>query len=71
MVRPTSSVRPGAYPERMIGILGGYQTDYARNWTKEGADVTAMTAEVVSGTLAAAGVDPEDIGVIHVGNAFG
>ena len=63
--------RPRAYPERMIGILGGYQTDYARNWTKEGADVTAMTAEVVSGTLAAAGVDPEDIGVIHVGNAFG
>ena len=23
-----------AYPEPMIGILGGYQTDYARNWTR-------------------------------------
>jgi acetyl-CoA C-acetyltransferase len=55
----------------MIGILGGYQTDFARNWTKEGADVTAMVAEVVSGTLQAAGVDAEDIGVVHVGNAFG
>ena len=55
----------------MIGILGGYQTDYARNWTKEGGDITAMTAEVVAGTLAAAGVGPEDIEVIHVGNAFG
>ena len=30
-----------------------------------------MTAEVVAGTLAAAGVGPEDIEVIHVGNAFG
>jgi acetyl-CoA C-acetyltransferase len=55
----------------MIGILGGYQTDFARNWTKEGADITAMFAEVVAGTLEAAGKDASDIGVIHVGNAFG
>ena len=55
----------------MIGILGGYQTDFARNWTKEGADVTAMFAEVVAGTLQAAQIDASDIGVIHVGNAFG
>ncbi len=55
----------------MIGILGGYQTDFARNWTREGADITAMFEEVVSGTLEAAGVAPGDIGVIHVGNAFG
>ncbi len=55
----------------MIGILGGYQTDFARNWTKEGGDFAAMFAEVVSGTLQAAQVDPSDVGVIHVGNAFG
>jgi acetyl-CoA C-acetyltransferase len=55
----------------MIGILGGYQTDFARNWTKEGRDVSDMVSEVVAGTLGAAGVDPADIGVIHVGNAFG
>jgi acetyl-CoA C-acetyltransferase len=55
----------------MIGILGGYQTDFARNWTREGADITAMFEEVVAGTLEAAGVAPGDIGVIHVGNAFG
>ncbi len=55
----------------MIGILGGYQTDFARNWTKEGADVTAMFAEVVAGTLQAAQIEASDIGVIHVGNAFG
>lgn len=55
----------------MIGILGGYQTDFSRNWTREGRDVTAMFEEVVAGTLEAAGVKPADIGVIHVGNAFG
>jgi acetyl-CoA C-acetyltransferase len=55
----------------VIGILGGYQTDFARNWTKEGSDFAAMFAEVVAGTLEAAQVDATDIGVIHVGNAFG
>ncbi len=55
----------------MIGILGGYQTDFARNWTKEGADVSDMVAEVVAGTLEAAGIDAAEVGVIHVGNAFG
>jgi acetyl-CoA C-acetyltransferase len=55
----------------MIGILGGYQTDFARNWTREGGDVTALFSEVVAGTLEAAGVDPSEIDVIHVGNAFG
>jgi acetyl-CoA C-acetyltransferase len=60
-----------AYPETMIGILGGYQTDYARNWTKEGSDISGLVAEVVAGTLEHAGLEPEDIGVIHVGNAFG
>ncbi|MCU0278928.1 MAG: hypothetical protein MUE31_08555, partial [Candidatus Nanopelagicales bacterium] len=55
----------------MIGILGGYQTDYARNWTKEGSDISGLVAEVVAGTLEHAGLEPEDIGVIHVGNAFG
>ncbi|MEZ5184533.1 MAG: acetyl-CoA acetyltransferase [Candidatus Nanopelagicales bacterium] len=55
----------------MIGILGGYQTDFARNWTKEGGDFAAMFGEVVAGTLAAAQIDAADIEVIHVGNAFG
>ncbi len=55
----------------VIGILGGYQTDFARNWTKEGGDFAAMFGEVVAGTLEAAQVDAADVGVIHVGNAFG
>ena len=54
-----------------VAILGGYQTDFARNFTREGLDITDLTAEVVSGTLSATGVTPADVEVIHVGNAFG
>ena len=52
-------------------ILGGYQSDFARNLTREGGDFAALTAEVVDGTLAACGISAEDIDVVHVGNAFG
>lgn len=54
-----------------LAVLGGYQTDFARNLTRDGADVADLVAEVTGGTLDAAGVGPGDIGVIHVGNAFG
>jgi len=37
-----------------VWILGGYQSDFARNLTREGRDFAALTAEVVEGTLAAA-----------------
>jgi acetyl-CoA C-acetyltransferase len=52
-------------------ILGGYQSDFARNLAKENRDFAALTAEVVEGTLASAKVDAAEIGVVHVGNAFG
>ena len=55
----------------MIGIAGGYQTDFARNWTREGLETADIVAETVAGTLEAAQTKPEDIDVIHVGNAFG
>jgi acetyl-CoA C-acetyltransferase len=54
-----------------VWILGGYQSDFARNLHREGADLAALTAEVVRETLAAAKARPTDIGVVHVGNAFG
>jgi acetyl-CoA acetyltransferase len=54
-----------------VWILGGHQSDFARNLSKEGLDFAALTAEVVDATLAAAKVDAADIGVVHVGNAFG
>src|ERR1700739_3831355 len=54
-----------------VWILGGYQSDFARNFSKENRDFAALTAEVVKGTLASAKVDAANIAVVHVGNAFG
>jgi acetyl-CoA C-acetyltransferase len=52
----------------MVYILGGFQTDFARNWTKEGKHISAMIREAASGCLAATGVAPNQIEVGHVGN---
>lgn len=52
-------------------ILGGYQSDFARNFRKEGRSIGDLVAEIVEGTLAASGVAPEAIETIHVANAFG
>lgn len=54
-----------------VWILGGYQSDYARNLQREGHDLADLTAEVVRETLAAAHTPATEIGVIHVANAFG
>ncbi len=45
----------------MTYILGGYQTDFARNWTKEGKHIAAMIREAVEGALAETGVEPRDV----------
>jgi acetyl-CoA C-acetyltransferase len=54
-----------------VWILGGYQSDFSRNLTREGVDFAGLTSEVVTATLQAAKIDAADIGVVHVGNAFG
>ena len=54
-----------------VWILGGYQSDFARNLTREARDFADLTAEVVDNTLAAAELDASDINVVHVANAFG
>jgi acetyl-CoA C-acetyltransferase len=51
-----------------VYILGGHQTDFARNWTKEGKHISAMIREAVLGALEATGVEPAEIQVGHVGN---
>ncbi|MCB9558232.1 MAG: thiolase domain-containing protein [Deltaproteobacteria bacterium] len=51
-----------------VYILGGYQTDFARNWTKEGKHFLAMMRESVRGALHACALDPQDIEAAHVGN---
>ncbi len=54
-----------------IFILGGFQTDFARNYAKQGLEISDLVADVVSGTLADAHIAASDIETIHVGNAFG
>jgi acetyl-CoA C-acetyltransferase len=51
-----------------VYVLGGYQTDFARNWSKENKHIAAMINEAVSGGVEATGVGPEEIQVGHVGN---
>jgi acetyl-CoA C-acetyltransferase len=52
-------------------ILGGYQSDFARNLAREGRDIADLVREVVTNTLSRSVVGPEQIESIHVANAFG
>jgi acetyl-CoA C-acetyltransferase len=51
-----------------IYILGGSQTDFARNWTREGFSLFDMFKENLLDSLSAANVPASDIEVAHVGN---
>ncbi|MFA4949440.1 acetyl-CoA acetyltransferase [Brevundimonas sp.] len=55
----------------MTYILGGWQSDFARNWSREGVEMADGFGEAVHGGLAAASLDPADIDVGHVGNFVG
>ena len=56
---------------RGVWIAGSYQSDYARNYAREGLEISDMIAEAVTGTLDNAEVAADDVEAIHVGNAFG
>lgn len=51
-----------------VYILGGAQTDFARNWSKERKHIMAIMREAVVGALEATAIDPADIQTAHVGN---
>jgi acetyl-CoA C-acetyltransferase len=52
----------------MVRILGGYQTDFSRNWAKEGRHLVESMTEAINNALSATKLDPVDVGTIHVGN---
>jgi acetyl-CoA C-acetyltransferase len=54
-----------------VFILGGYQTDFAKVWSRNGEDISTMMREAALGALVASKVDAAHIQSIHVGNAFG
>jgi acetyl-CoA C-acetyltransferase len=51
-----------------VYLLGGYQTDFARNWTKEKKHFVALMREGVRGALDATNIDPKDVQAAHIGN---
>jgi len=51
-----------------IYILGGHQTDFSRNWTRENKTIFDLFSESVHGALESSKLDPIDIEVGHVGN---
>ena len=55
-------------PSADIYILGGSQTDFARNWAREGLGLYDMFAESLREAVANAEIDPGQIEVGHVGN---
>jgi acetyl-CoA C-acetyltransferase len=54
-----------------IYILGGHQTDFARNYSREGLTIFDLLKDGVDGAFVAAALDPEEIEVAHVGNFVG
>jgi acetyl-CoA C-acetyltransferase len=51
-----------------VYVLGGYQTDFARNWTKENKHFSALMREGVRGALEQCEIAPEEVESAHVGN---
>jgi acetyl-CoA C-acetyltransferase len=51
-----------------VYILGGAQSDFARNWTKEGKHFVAVMREAVQGAMETAQIEPGEIQTAHVGN---
>lgn len=51
-----------------VYILGGYQTDFARNWAREHKHIAAMMREAYEGASTVTGIESADIGAGFVGN---
>ena len=47
--------------DNKVYVLGGAQTDFERNWSKEGKNVIAMLKEIVSDALQEVKLNYEDI----------
>lgn len=54
-----------------VYILGGHQTDFAQNYSREGRSIFNLLEDGVNGALDAASLDPTDVEVAHVGNFVG
>jgi acetyl-CoA C-acetyltransferase len=57
--------------QQPVWIVGGYQSDFARNFTREALEISDLVRETADGTLAHAGISCSQVEVIHVANAMG
>lgn len=57
--------------QNKVYILGGSQTDFARNWTREDLGLFDMFRQVLTDAVDSVGIEPEQIEVGHVGNFVG
>lgn len=51
-----------------VYLLGGMQTDFSRNWAREGLELFDVFRDTVLGALTATRLDPANVEVAHVGN---
>ncbi|MEN6308643.1 MAG: acetyl-CoA acetyltransferase [Anaerohalosphaeraceae bacterium] len=51
-----------------VFLLGGFQTDFARNWAREKKHISAMIRETYEGSLECTKIKPADIRAAFVGN---
>ena len=51
-----------------VYILGGYQTDFAQNWSRNELDLFDVFKDTVHQGLSSTNLEPKDIDVAHVGN---
>ncbi len=56
---------------RDVFILGGAQTDFSRNFSREDLTIFDLLSEVMHSAFDATGVRPSDVDVGHVGNFVG
>jgi len=54
-----------------VYILGGYQTDFALNYKREGKDLYGLLQDSVLGALEQTGISPKEIESAHIGNFVG
>ena len=55
----------------MTYLIGGWQSDFATNWTRQGMDMADAFSQVVGEGLDAVGLEAKDIQTGHVGNFVG
>ena len=55
----------------MVYILGGWQSDFKRNWAREGLEIGDGFAETLQAGLDSVDLAPDEIEVGHVGNFVG